>query len=143
MLAGAALQYPAGILADRLSAYRRHMILAGGILSAIPMFLIGSLRSAWLVLILMVSMGVLSAFARASAIAIRTERGRTFGMGAVTGVSTTSISIGQVLGPISFGLLYDLFGLNTSFIVGGVVGFAGALLGFYFLERNIPVGEME
>ncbi len=102
MLAGALLQYPAGVLADRFNRYRNELILFGGILSAIPMFLIPVMTNNILNFIFMLSMGGLSAFSRASAVAIRTERGRIFGMGSVTGAFTTSMSVGQIIGPIVF-----------------------------------------
>ncbi len=141
MLAGALLQYPAGVLADRYNRYRNELILFGGILSAIPMFLIPVMTNNILIFIFMLWMGGLSAFSRASAVAIRTERGRIFGMGSVTGAFTTSMSIGQIIGPIVFGFIYDYSGLSMSFIIGGVVGLIGSWLAYRYLHHN--TGKMD
>lgn len=139
MLAGALLQYPAGVLADRYYKYRNELILIGGILSAIPMFIIPIMSNKVLIFIFMLWMGGLSAFSRASAVAIRTERGRIFGMGSVTGAFTTSMSIGQIIGPIIFGLIYDFSNLAVSFVVGGVIGLIGSTLAYLYLHRNAVI----
>lgn len=139
MLAGALLQYPAGVLADRFNRYRNELILFGGILSAIPMFLIPVMTNKILIFIFMLWMGGLSAFSRASAVAIRTERGRIFGMGSVTGAFTTSMSVGQIIGPIIFGFIYDFSGLSISFIIGGVVGLLGSWLSYRYLHQNTSI----
>ena len=136
MLIGALLQYPAGIFSDKLHKHRNNIILISGALSTIPMFLIPLTKEITYIFILMILMGGLSVFARATTIAIRTERGRIFGMGATTGLFTTSLSIGQIFGPIIFGIIADTFGLNMSFTIGGMVGLIGALVGFFYLNHE-------
>ncbi len=136
MLMGALLQYPAGIFSDKLHKHRNNIILISGALSTIPMFLIPLTKEVTYIFILMILMGGLSVFARATTIAIRTERGRIFGMGTTTGLFTTSLSIGQIFGPIIFGIIADTFGLNISFAVGGMVGLTGALVGFFYLNHE-------
>ncbi len=135
MLAGAALQYPSGIFSDKYPQYKGHFILIGGLLSALCMFLIPSLSNLYTIIALMLIMGMTSAVARASTFAIRTEQGRIHGMGTVTGSSTTSISFGQVVGPILFGLVVDFFNIPDAFYLGGIVGLLGSFFAFYFMKK--------
>ncbi len=57
-------------------------------------------------------------------------------MGATTGLLITSVSIGQIFGPILFGVIADAFGIDISLVVGGVVGLIGAIIGFFYLNRG-------
>jgi MFS family permease len=81
-------------------------------------------------------MGVFSALSRASTVAIRTERGRIHGMGAVTGVYTASFSWGEVLGPLGFGAIAEVWNIPVSFYVGAIVGIVTALAAFWLLHHN-------
>lgn len=141
MLAGAVLQYPSGVYADKFIQYRKEFILTGGLLSAICMFIIPSLRNVYVIILFTLLMGLSSAFSRASAIAIRTERGRLYGMGAAIGSSTTSVSLGQVIGPFLFGLTVDFFNIPYAFYLGGIIGIFGTLAGFWFLKKQQPENE--
>lgn len=136
MLIGAALQYPAGVLADHLEKHRNNIILVSGILASIPLFIIPLVHERILIFSLMVLMGGFSVFARASSIAIRTQRGRVFGMGTTSGVFTTAVSAGQVLGPITFGIMAEVFGLSTIFIIGGAIRVLGSIAAFRYLQHG-------
>lgn len=134
MLAGAVFQYPSGVYADKFARYRGEFILSGGVLSAICMFIIPSMKDVYIIIGITLIMGIFSAFSRASAIAIRTERGRVHGMGAATGAFTTSMSLGQVIGPFLFGLTVDFFNIPYAFYMGGIIGLAGTVAAFWFLK---------
>lgn len=137
MLFGSLIQYPFGLLVDRFPSRKVDMIVWGGLLSAVSMCAIAFVHSMAMFLLLTISMGAFSAVSRASAIAIRTERGRIHGMGAATGAFATSLSIGQVLGPILFGVIADLSNIPTAFVVGGVVGLIGTVAsGTFFKLRT-------
>ena len=84
--------------------------------------------------VLTLIMGIFSSIARASGIAIRTERGRIYGMGAATGAFTASLSFGQVIGPVVFGIIADSFSISTAFIIGGIVGLIGTMVSTAFLK---------
>ncbi len=141
MLAGALIQYPSGILADKFIGKRKNFIFMGGILSALCMFIIPFLQNILIIIALTLFMGLFSAFSRASAVAILTERGRIHGMGATNGAFTTSLSLGQVLGPFIFGLIVDFFNIPYAFYLGGIVGIAGTVLSFLLLKNNEVIGE--
>jgi DHA1 family multidrug resistance protein-like MFS transporter len=134
MLFGSIIQYPFGLIVDRFPSQKVNLILAGGILSAVCMCLVGYSHSMLMFVVLTMGMGGFSAVSRASVVAIRTERGRIYGMGSTTGAFTTSLSVGQVLGPILFGVIADNFSIPVAFIVGGLVGLVGTLASGIFLK---------
>lgn len=140
MLAGALIQYPAGLISDRFVNSRNEVILYGSILSPVMMFLVPLTHDFYMLILITLLMGIFSAFGRASAIAIRTERGRVHGMGAATGVFTTSLSVGQVLGPLSFGLIADFMRLSDAFYFGGIVGLLGSIGSYILLRRRSEAG---
>jgi len=138
MVAGAIIQYPAGLLADRFIGHRREILFSGAVLSPVMMFLVPLTSNFYLLVLITLMMGLFSAIGRASAIAIRTERGRVHGMGVVTGAFTTSMSAGQVIGPLAFGAIADLMKLTDAFYVGGVIGLVGSVSSYLLLRRKTP-----
>jgi MFS family permease len=142
MLAGAFLQYPAGILSDRLIGHRREVMFYGSILSPVMMFLVPWTQNFYLLMLITLMMGIFSVVGRASAVAIRTERGRVYGMGVVMGAFTTSISTGQVLGPVLFGVVADFFPLKDAFYFGGAVGLLGSLLSYALMLKGVEGSQV-
>lgn len=141
MVAGAIIQFPAGLLSDRFIRYRKEILFAGAFFSPFMMFLVPFTSNFYLLILITLVMGLFSAFSRASAITIRTERGRVYGMGAVTGAFTTSISIGQVAGPLAFGGIADLLKLTDAFYIGGAVGLIGSIVSYILLRREKTAEE--
>ncbi len=136
MLFGSLIQYPFGLLVDRFPTQKVNFIFLGGVLSALSMCAITFSHTFVMFSILTVCMGSFSSIARASAIAIRTERGRVFGMGAVNGAFTTSLSAGQVLGPLAFGVIADVSNIPTAFLIGGLFGLAGTIASVMFFRSE-------
>ncbi|HSQ85839.1 MAG TPA: MFS transporter [Desulfobacterales bacterium] len=134
MLFGSILQYPFGLIADRFPSQKVNLILTGGSCSALSMCAVAYSRSMLMFVILAISMGAFSSLSRASALTIRTERGRIYGMGSVTGAFTTSLSLGQVLGPILFGVIADIYSIPVAFLVGGLVGLTGTIVSCIFFK---------
>jgi len=143
MVAGTALQYPCGRLADRFYHNRAELLGVGGAISAVCMFLVPLLTSMFWLVALVILMGAVSAMPRATTVAIRTERGRKLGMGAVTGVYMTGISLGQVLGPVGFGAISDLFTIPIAFYIGGITGLATTGLAYWYLRFKPSSSEKE
>jgi multidrug resistance protein len=136
MITGTLLQYPFGWLADRLADYRAELIAIGGTIAAATMLFIPSFTFlSWLVILVIIK-GIFSTFSRAPTVAVRTERGRIYGMGAVTGVAITGGSVGQILGPIGFGVIPDLFSIPASFYTGAAVGLLTTGLAYWFLHNK-------
>lgn len=141
MLSGAFIQYPSGLAVDKYPAKKVNFILIGGVTSAVAMCIIGYFNSVWMFVLLTVIMGVFSSVSRASAVAIRTERGRIFGMGAATGAFTASLSFGQVLGPIIFGVIADFFSIPIAFVLGGIIGLVGTTMAYIHLKTEVNSSE--
>ena len=136
MLSGSVIQYPFGLLVDKYPQQKINLILIGGLIAAIPMCIFGQFKSMAMYFILTMIMGLFSSVSRASGIAIRTERGRIYGMGATTGAFTASLSFGQVIGPLVFGIIADAFGISTAFFVGGFIGVVGAIAATIFFKSK-------
>lgn len=134
MLSGSVIQYPFGLAADRFPNQKIAFIFWGGIISALAMCIFTQFDSMIMYFVLTLIMGIFSSIARASGIAIRTERGRIYGMGAATGAFTASLSFGQVIGPVVFGIIADSFSISTAFIIGGIVGLIGTMVSTAFLK---------
>lgn len=134
MFSGTIIQYPFGLAADKFPKQKVTFIFIGGIIAALSMCVIAQFQTMIMFFILTMVMGIFSSVSRASAIAIRTERGRVYGMGATTGAFTTSLSLGQVIGPIVFGFVVDAFNISTAFIIGGLVGIIGTIAATVFLK---------
>lgn len=135
MVSGSLLQYPMGKLSDSHPKYKTAFVLVGSLLSAVSMILIFPFyKSVPMLYILSFSMGGFSALARGSVIAIRTERGRELGMGAVTGSFASFQALGQITGPVVLGIFIDIFGLPSVFLTGGLIGVFGAVLTYVFIK---------
>ena len=136
MLTGSLLQYPLGRLVDRWSDHRPTFVAAGGVLSAAAMAAIPAARRLPPILVLMLAMGAFSALSRASVVAIRTERGRVYGMGTVTGVYTAGLSAGQVAGPVGFGAIVGILHIGGAFEVGAAAGLVGTVAAWWLLRAG-------
>ena len=119
-------QIPAGYLADLLPP--RPQVLLGGMLATVPLFFVPVVTAPWAVALLSLLMGVASAFGRGSIIVVRTQLGRRFGMGTVTGVQDAAFASGQSLGPTLAGAAYSLAGAEAPLFLSGCLGLLGALL---------------
>lgn len=128
-------QIPFGYLADRFP--RLPQIAIGALLSPLPMFFVPWVRNLWAVVGLSAAMGVGSALGRASVLAIRTEAGRSHGMGTLAGVQNSAFAAGQMLGPIVAGTAFDLFGLAAPMYLGAVLGVAGGALAVFLFSREL------
>lgn len=136
MVTGTLLQYPFGSLADRFSNYRGELVGIGGLIAALSMLLVPSAHHMFWLIVLVVIMGVFSAVSRASTVAIRTERGRYHGQGAVTGVFTAGFSAGQVLGPVGFGIIVEFFNIPDSFYFGALIGLLTTAMAYWYLRNG-------
>ena len=134
MLSGSVIQYPFGLAADKFPKRKIAFIFTGGIISALSMCIIARFNTLSMFIILTMVMGIFSSISRASGIAIRTERGRIYGMGATTGAFTTALSLGQVVGPVAIGLIVDAYSIETAFLIAGIIGLLGTIVAVVFLK---------
>lgn len=129
MLGGGLLQIPFGLLADRYPRFPQ--IMLGSVGAPLLLLLVPLVRGLPGFLAITFAIGALSALSRASIIAMRTELGRTHGMGTMAGIQGSAFAAGQMIGPIACGLVSDLFGVVAVFPFGSAVG----LLGSGFVAR--------
>lgn len=119
-------QIPAGYVADLLPP--RPQVLVGGVLATLPLFFVPRVSAPWAVALLALVMGAASAFGRGSIIVVRTQLGRTLGMGTVTGVQDAAFASGQSLGPTLAGVAHALAGPTAPLLLSGSLGLLGAFL---------------
>lgn len=128
----AILLLPFGILADRTD--RKHILLAGTILSGLMFALLPSARGVWGLLLVNVLLGIgtAMAFPAAQAIAVSLARGR--GMGTVLSFLQSATGAGFATGPLVSGMLYKSYGIDSVFHVCSVFLLAASVYGAFFLN---------
>ncbi len=133
MLGGGLLQIPFGFLADRFPRFPQ--IIIGSTLAPLLLLAIPFTHQLWLVTAIMFAIGALSALSRASVLAIRTELGRTHGMGTLAGLQGAAFAAGQMIGPPTSGLIADVVGLPAVFPFGTAIGLIGSGFVVMWLRR--------
>ena len=133
MLGGGLLQVPFGFLADRFPRFPQ--IVLGSILAPLLLLAVPFVRQLWLVGLITFAIGALSALSRASVLALRTELGRTHGMGTLAGLHGSAFACGQMLGPPLWGVVADGVGLTAAFPFGSGVGLLGTAFVIFWFRR--------
>lgn len=133
-IAGGLFQIPFGFLADRWP--RRPQIILGSFAAPLLLLLVPFVHSFSGVMAVVFSIGVLSAFSRASILAIRTELGRSHGMATLAGLHGSAFAFGQMIGPVACGGAVDLLGVTAAFPLGSAVGVLGSLGVILWLRRS-------
>ena len=132
--AGGALQIPFGHLADKLKRYPQ--IVIGSFGAPLLLIFVPFIRATWAIVLVMLAMGAFSALSRASVLAIRTELGRTHGMGTLAGIHGSSFAMGQFAGPMACGAIADSFGLAFVFPFGSLMGLVGSTATAILLRKQ-------
>ncbi len=122
------LQGPFGILADRYDKTR--LILLSGIGSAILMLLVPSTHTFWELLTLGIFIGLNWAMLIPASTGLAAEYGREHGMASVMSTINVGMSIGMVIGPLTSGVIMDLFNIQAIFYYGGFMAILGSLVFF-------------
>lgn len=133
MFAEGLLQIPFGFLADRYPRIRQ--IVVGSIFAPLLLLAIPFLHSSWGVAALSFAMGAFSALGRSSLVAIRTEIGRTHGMATLAGIQGSSFALGQMMGPVVSGAIFDSIGLFAVFPFASLIGCIGTGLVLVWIRR--------
>jgi len=132
-IAGGLFQIPFGFLADR---WPRHpQIILGSFAAPLLLLLVPFVHSFTGVMGIVFAIGILSAFSRASILAIRTELGRSHGMATLAGLHGSAFASGQMIGPVVCGAVVDLLGLSAAFPFGSLVGVLGSVGVILWLRR--------
>jgi len=128
------LQLVFGKTADRRD--RRLLIIAGNLLTAIPLILTPLVDCFTSLLILGTIMGVGGGLAFPAASAVATELGRRHGMGNIMGFFNQSMSFGMIVGPVISGFVMDLLGISVVFLTSSFLGCAGSAAALILFYRN-------
>ncbi len=134
ILLAAVLQHFFGRVADRFNRYV--LIIAGNLLTALPVFATPFAQQIDHLIILSILMGIGAGLAFPAAAAVATDLGRNHGMGNIMGFFNQAMSFGMILGPIVSGWVMDLLGLSVVFIFGGCIGVAGSILCVYLFSKS-------
>jgi len=134
ILSASALQYPMGVLADKVS--RRFLVMIGSLGAAPLLMLIPHTHNFTGLFLVAIMSGVMSSFSFPASTAMAVEKGRSLGMGSVMGFFSTAMDWGLMIGPLIAGVIYDYLDLSRVFYFGGSMELVG-VLAFAFLTRNL------
>ena len=134
ILVTASLQLPFGYLADRMD--RVALATVGGLGVGVLVLFIPFADSLSMLIVIIAVMGAFEGLAWTSIQALSVEEGRYHGQGSVQGLSHMSLSGGLLIGSFFGGLLMDVSGIASTFIVTGIVVSSGSLFSAAILVRN-------
>ncbi len=127
------IQTPMGYLSDKMN--RNTLILIGGLLNAFCFVVFPSLKGKLSLFALSTAMGLSGGISLPSFNALCVEVGEGKGVGLVMNVVTFFHSLGMIMGPITAGILTDIWGMKIPFILGGIISTLGTLL-FYTIKTG-------
>jgi MFS family permease len=133
-LSNAALQRPCGVLADRYD--KNMLILLGGAISALGMAGFPLSRSFWHLMFARLVFSLGSAMMMPAMSAIEAIEGRKYGLGTTMSVMQSSMSLGNMAGPLLSGILADMFSLRPIFYMGTGISVLGLVLYVLLRPRN-------
>jgi DHA1 family multidrug resistance protein-like MFS transporter len=128
------IQSYTGRLADRWD--RRALVIWGGIVSAAVMALLPLTAGFWTLFLVYVSILIAQAFGLPAATTYVIHEGRTYGMGAAMTLFMLAMQIGNAIGPISLGGIWDWLGLDSVFYISAFATVAGVFLFTLFIRRS-------
>ena len=129
----ALLQSYTGTLADKHG--RRGLVIAGSAAAIIFIALMPTASGFWPLLVMYALMAIGVAFAMPAATAYIVEEGRTFGMGASMALFMMAMQVGNGLGPIIFGGIVDLTGIESAFYSGAAILLIGIAAFIWFTRK--------
>jgi DHA1 family multidrug resistance protein-like MFS transporter len=132
----ALLQSYTGTLADKYS--RRGLVIAGSAAAVIFVALMPTAGSFWPLLVMYALMAIGTAFAMPAATAYVVEEGRVFGMGASLALFMMAMQIGNGVGPVMFGGIVDLLGIESAFYSGAGILTIGIAAFIWFTRKHSP-----
>lgn len=134
ILLTAFLQLPFGKLADRLN--RKMLVIIGSILyfSIVPF--IPHALSFKQILILNIILGIFGSLSLPAASAMILKEGKQYGMGSTMAIFNSAMSIGLAIGPLTSGIILDVWGLSGVFYVCTFLGFLGTVIVAWLFSKK-------
>lgn len=128
------LHIPMGALADK--ANRRLLVIAGGLVAALGVFLFYWAASFQALLAANILFGIGGGIATPALMALVVIKGNEYqAMGSIMSLLTMAHSLGMLTGSMAAGLMMDLAGLRQAFLLGGALITAAVAL-FVFYREN-------
>ena len=122
----AAIAWPAGVLSDRIG---RRALLSGGMLAFAAVYLgFAAMGSSWQVWPLFLAYGVAVALTDGIAKALVADAAPRAHVGAVLGVFTAVAGLCALIASLGAGILWDVAGPGTVFVLGAAGALSGALV---------------
>jgi MFS transporter, DHA1 family, multidrug resistance protein len=133
-----------GPIADRMN--KDILLIGGTLIAAILSFFLGNMNTTGTLLLVLIPIAVTTSLARAAASVYHVEIGqRLRNMGASMGILSATQGFGSAVGPLLFGYVTDVFGVQAIFPTGGITGIIVLPLMVYYLltkpPANIPAAE--
>jgi len=133
----ALLQRPFGKLADRYN--KLFLVIIGSSLGALALLLTPITRNFLQLLFISSLMGLGGATTMPSTAAITVEVGQRLGMGISMGLFNTAAGVGTILAPLIAGIVMDILGIKSVFLVAGVIILLGILVFYHYVSRREQV----
>jgi MFS family permease len=127
------LQSYTGRLADRCN--RRSMVLWGGSLAAISVFVLPATTVFWTLVLAYISVAVGQSVGMPAANAYVVQEGRAYGMGASMTTFMLAMNVGNGIGPVVLGVIADWFGLESAFHAAAICMALG-MVAFAFMVKG-------
>jgi len=137
ILLTAALQFPFGKLADKVN--RKMLVILGSILYFAIVPFIPHTVSFMQILILNIILGLFGALSLPAASALIVRQGKQYGMGSTMAIFNVAMSVGLGIGPLTSGVVLDIWGLSGVFYFCTILGFLGTgIVSLLFSKRFNP-----
>ena len=130
-----------GKLADRWN--RRSMVFWGGMATVFTTILLPQTGRFWTLMIVYILITLGQSFGIPAANAYIVDEGRTYGMGTSMTMFMLAMQIGNGIGPVALGDIYDRLGLNAVFYSAAAVMASGIVVCDWILRRCYVAKEAQ
>jgi MFS family permease len=127
-------RFGGGLLADKIKSYR---VILLGVALGIPMFLLQVYGSGFVTLLIPLAVMTMGfGFTNVGSTTFALQAASSTAKGLSLGLSRASTSLGQMLGPLSCGVLIETMGYERGFQAMAAVSLAVLLIAWYGLKRE-------
>jgi len=130
-----------GTVADKLSKYKRLLMMIIGSFIGTIIFIVPLCQDFITLLLVNVIIGICTAMSMAVATDIAAVIGRKVGMGFWMGIFNTTISVGTIVAPLVAGVVMDYSGINSVFYFAGILSLLFTIIGCYYVWRWSKVNK--
>ncbi|MGB7001886.1 MAG: MFS transporter [Halobacteriota archaeon] len=130
-----------GTVADKLSKYKRLLMMITGSFIGTIIFIVPLCHDFITLLLVNVVVGICTAMSIAVATDIAAVIGKKVGMGFWMGIFNTTISVGTIAAPLVAGVVMDYAGINSVFYFAGILSLLCTLIGCYYIWRGSKVNK--